>query len=160
MIKHIKNGDTFPITERRRFIRHPLCYPLTYNVISPGASKGRKEVRSKTINVGLGGLLFAAKHPAKTGDMIKIKMPFEDKVFIIDSKVVTCTKNTETNLYNIGVSFYRFKDAYKVKLVEQIYLIAEYRDLRSIQLGKEISLEEASREWIRRYSERFKNLYW
>ena len=51
-------------------------------------------------------------------------------------------------------------DALKVKLTEEIYLIAEYRDLRSIELGREISLEEASQEWVRRYSARFKKLYW
>jgi hypothetical protein len=29
-----------------------------------------------------------------------------------------------------------------------------------MQLGRQVSLEEASREWIKRYSERFKRMYW
>jgi hypothetical protein len=70
------------------------------------------------------------------------------------------TKDEEARLYNIGVSFYRFSDAFKVKLIEQIYLIDEYRILRSVQLGHDISLKEASEEWIKRYSKRFARLYW
>ena len=53
-----------------------------------------------------------------------------------------------------------YADAFKVKLIEQIYLIEEYRVLRSLQLGRDLSLKEASEEWIKRYSERFKKLYW
>jgi hypothetical protein len=87
-------------------------------------------------------------------------MPFEDKVFNVLAKVVHCNKSLDTSLYNVGVSFHRIHDAFKVKLIEQLYLISEYRDLRSIQLGREVSLEEASKEWIRRYSERFRRLYW
>ena len=94
------------------------------------------------------------------GSTIVVKMPFEDKIFNVKAKVVHCKKNTETKLYNIGVKFYRLNDAFKVKLIEQIYLISEYRDLISMQRGKDISLEEASKEWIKRYSDRFSKLYW
>jgi hypothetical protein len=45
-------------------------------------------------------------------------------------------------------------------MIEQIYLIAGYRDMLTLQSGKEVSLEEASRKWIKRYSARFKRLYW
>jgi hypothetical protein len=87
-------------------------------------------------------------------------MPFQNKVFNVRAKVVHCDKSAETSLYNIGASFHRLSAAYKVKLIEQLYLISEFRDLRSIQLGREVTLEKASKEWIKRYSERFKRLYW
>jgi hypothetical protein len=119
-----------------------------------------KETKSKTINISIGGLLFTSTNPVNKGTLISLKMPFEDKVFKVMAKVVHCNKSLDTNLFNVGVSFYRLRDAFKVKLIEQLYLISEYRDLRSVQLGREVSLEEASREWIRRYSERFRRLYW
>jgi hypothetical protein len=87
-------------------------------------------------------------------------MPFQDKVFNVKVRVVHCDKNPETKLYNIGAAFHRLSAAYKVKLIEQLYLISEFRDLRSIQLGREISLEKASEEWVKRYSARFRKLYW
>ncbi len=68
--------------------------------------------------------------------------------------------NEDPKMYNVGVAFYRYSDAFKVKLIEQIYLIDEYRSLRSVQLGRNISFDEASREWIKRYSKRFSELYW
>ena len=148
------------LRERRRFIRHPINFPLEYKII-PGKDSSREITGlSKTINVSKGGLLFPTKHPARLNSRILIKMPFQDKAFNVRGKVVHCAKNKGEKLYNLGVSFYRFNDAFKVKLIEQIYLISEYRDLRSVQLGRDVSLEEASREWIKRYSERFKRLYW
>jgi len=154
----IKN--ILPISERRRFIRHPLCFPLTYTVIDKGPAREERDKKTASINISMGGILFASKRPIKSGAIIILKMPFQNKVFNIRAKVVHCDPNPETKLFNVGASFHRLSAAYKVKLVEQLYLISEFRDLRSIQLGREISLERASREWIKRYSERFRRLYW
>ena len=157
----MKKKEKIQTIERRHFIRHPLSLPLAYRVIKPGLSKGRDDnMRSETINVSIGGLLFPAKHPVEPNSMIAIKMPFEDKIFNIKAKVLRCVNNSETKFYDIAVSFYRLNEAFKAKMIEQIYLIAEYRDLLTLQSGKEVSLEEASRKWIKRYSERFKRLYW
>ena len=156
----IKNTDILPTIEARRFIRHPLNIPLACKVIKKTSSSDQEGIPGTTANVSLGGLLFSAKHPLKVGSLIMVKMPFKDKVFNVRSKVVHCAKSSDEKLYNLGVSFYKIGDAFKAKLIEQIYLIAGYRDLRSVQLGREISLEEASKEWIERYAERFKRLYW
>lgn len=141
------------MVEYRHFIRHPLCLPLSYTVVG-------KSIRSQTINVSLGGLLFPAKRPVDPGSKIVIKMPFETKVFNIRAQVVRCMLNPETKLYDIAVSFLRAQEAFKVKMIEQIYLIAGYRDMLRLQTGKDVSMEEASRKWIKRYSARFKRLYW
>jgi c-di-GMP-binding flagellar brake protein YcgR len=152
--------EKFQNSERRHFIRHPLCFPLEYKIITKAAKKADKELKADTINVSRGGLLFSAKKPVDVDAVICVKMPFRDKIFKVRAKVVHCQKNLETKLYNIGVCFHRFGDAFKIKLIEQMYLILEYRDLRSLQLGREMSLQTASKEWIKRYSERFKRLYW
>lgn len=142
--------------ERRRFIRHPICYPLEFEYAS---SKIRE--RSETINVSKGGLLFTSKHKLRTGRVIILKIPLKDKIFKIKAKVVHVTLDEENpKLFDVGVSFYRFADAFKVKLIEQIYLIDEYRSLRAVQLGREVTFRDASEEWIRRYSKRFAKLYW
>jgi len=105
--------------------------------------------------------LFSSKNPLKLGSLIILKMPLQDKVFRVKAKVIHSTKDRNNpNFFNIGVSFYRYSDAFKVKLVEQLYLIDEYRILRSLQLGYEITMEKASEEWVRRYSKRFARLYW
>ena len=141
--------------ERRRYIRHPVCYPLDFEY----ASKTSEHTR--TVNISKGGLLFVSRHHIKVGKVIILKMPLKEKVFRIRAKVVHAIPDQENpKLYDIGVSFYRFADAFKVKLIEQIYLIDEYRSLRSVQLGREMSFMKASDEWIKRYSKRFAKLYW
>jgi len=147
-------------TERRHFIRHPMCFPLRYKMIKKGPDKKVREGRSTTINISRGGLLFSAKHSVDVNSLIMVQIPFEDKMFNVKAKVVHCVKPADSKLYNVGVCFLRFNEAFKVKLIEQMYLISEYRDLRSLQLGKELSLQEASKEWIKRYSKRFQRLYW
>ena len=123
--------------------------------------RDRIKERTKTLNLSEGGLLFLSKHPLKKNEIIILKMPLQDKIFKIRAKVMHATKDSEgTGLFNIGVSFYRYSDAFKVKLVEQLYLIDEYRVLRSLQLGHELSMQKASEEWIKRYSKRFARLYW
>lgn len=156
----VKEKKIIPACERRRFIRHPLCFPLTYDVIGTAPAKITAGKKSTSINISMGGILFASRKPVRPGSAIMLRMPFQDKVFNIRAKVVRCDKSLETKLYNIGASFHRMSAAYKVKLIEQLYLISEFRDLRSVQLGREITLERASKEWIKRYSERFKKLYW
>ena len=141
--------------ERRKFIRHLLVNPLEYKVTERGDISA-----AQTIDISEGGLMFMAKNDAATGSIIDIQMPLYEKTFSIRAKVVHSTKDLETGLYKLGVSFCNYSDAFKVKLIEQIYLIEEYRVLRSLQLGKDLSLHEASKEWIKRYSERFEKLYW
>ncbi len=141
--------------ERRKFIRHLLVNPLEFQV-----SENEQFERTTTVDVSEGGLLFMSKIEVVQDAMIKINMPLYNKVFNIKAKVVYCRKDEESGLFNIGVSFVNYADAFKVKLIEQIYLIEEYRVLRSLQLGKEMTIQEASKEWIEKYSERFQKLYW
>lgn len=142
--------------ERRHFVRHPICYPLEFE-----QKKSTINGRSHTVNIGEGGLLFLSKRHITPGEIISLRLPIQNKLFKVKARVEHVSKNKEnTKLYDIGVSFYRHADAFKVKLIEQIYLIDEYRSLRSVQLGREINFEEASREWIKRYSERFDRLFW
>lgn len=146
--------------ERRRFIRHPMCFPLTFLVIKGPSQKNTTSKKSETKNISRGGLLFSSKEEVEPEVLIQIKIPFQTKIFKVKAKVIRCDKNSDTGLYDIGVKFSRPEEAFKVKLIEQMYLISEYRDLQSMQLGRELSMQEASREWIKKYSKRFSRLYW
>lgn len=146
----------FPKQERRQFVRHPVCFPLEFEY----ASK-RLRQRSHTINISEGGLLFLSKHPVRRGKIIILKIPIQNQLLKAKARVIHAQKDTENpKMYDIGVSFYQHSDAFKVKLIEQIYLIEEYRALRSLQLGHEVSFEEVSQEWINLYSKKFDDLFW
>lgn len=144
------------VQEKRRFIRHPICLPL--KIRKERAAKDL--LSSETLNVSMGGLLFLSSTEVAVDAVISVTLPFKDKIFKIRGKVVRCEKDLDSRLYNIGIEFLKISDAFKVRLVEQLHLIEEYRCLRSIQLNRDVNLPEASREWIKRYSEQFKKLYW
>ena len=141
--------------EKRRFIRHLLVNPLEFQI-----TKEEDPRKSETVDVSEGGLMFMSRTDVAPQTIIQIQMPVYDKVFKIKAKVIHSAKDVAAGLFKIGVSFETYADAFKVKLIEQIYLIEEYRVLRSLQEGRDVSLREASQEWIKRYSERFKKLYW
>ena len=142
--------------ERRQFVRHPICYPLEFE----HAPRKRCE-RSHTINVSEGGLLFLSRRVVERGKTITLKLPVQNRLFKVKARVVHVNEDKENpRLYNVGVAFYQHSDAFRVKLIEQIYLIDEYRAFRSIQLSRDVSFEEASKEWIRRYSKKFDELFW
>jgi len=141
--------------EKRRFIRHPVCYPLKFRIRAKSYTE-----RSTTLNISEGGLLFLSRRKVLPGTLLELNLPFEDKIFKAQARVVHVSAERNKPLYNVGVAFYRISDALKVKLLEQLYLIDEYRHLRSIQLGREITFQEASKQWIKLYSKKFKQLYW
>jgi len=146
--------------EQRHFIRHPMCFPLRYKVIKGEIARDARESDCTTLNVGRGGLLFSTRHPVGIDADVVLSMPLYDKLFKVKAKVVHCQKTAEDDQYRIGVCFQKMSDAFKVRLVEQMYLISEYRDVQRLKSGRKFSLQEASLEWIKRYSERFKKLYW
>jgi len=142
--------------EKRKYIRHLLVSPLEFTV----DKNADNAERTQTINVSEGGLMFVSQCSVDSGSIIKLNMPLYGKVFHIKAKVAHVEQCKDSELFNIGVKFVTYSDAFKVKLIEQIYLIEEYRVLRSLQLGREMTIQEASQEWIKRYSERFEQLYW
>ena len=142
--------------EKRKYIRHLLVSPLEFTV----DKNADNAERTQTINVSEGGLMFVSQCSVGSGSIIKLNMPLYGKVFHIKAKVAHVEQCKDSELFNIGVKFVTYSDAFKVKLIEQIYLIEEYRVLRSLQLGREMTIQEASQEWIKRYSERFEQLYW
>ena len=144
------------IKERRRFVRHPICYPLEFEY-----AKRKLWERSQTVDVSQGGLLFLSRRNLQPGRIIILKLPLQNKMFRIRAKVVHVKQDKENpKLYNVGVSFYRRSDAFGVKLVEQMYLMDEYRAMRSLELGRDVSVKQASIEWVRRYAKKFDEMFW
>jgi len=145
--------------ERRHFIRHSLRIPLKFKVVKETPHE-QEEEHATTINISRKGILFPSKKPLEIGSFISIRMPLKGRTFTVKATVVHCAKNPGNGKYDIGACFSDPHEAFQVRLIEQIYLIREYRDLRSRQLGREMRLEEASEEWVKLYSQHFKELYW
>ena len=133
-----------------------MCYPLEYEF----APRQLRE-RGRTVDISRGGLLFLSRRHLTPGRTIILKLPLKNRLFKVRARVVHVQHDKEDpDLFSIGVSFLKYSDAFEVKLVEQIYLMDEYRSMRTLQLGRDVSFREASLEWVKSYSKKFDEMFW
>ncbi|MCK4805175.1 MAG: PilZ domain-containing protein, partial [Spirochaetes bacterium] len=71
--------------KRRKYIRHPLNYPLTTRIISQEKHAG--EVSGESHNIGAGGLLFISDKGMPEGSEVEIELKVEKRSFKLDGNV-------------------------------------------------------------------------
>lgn len=139
----------------RRFIRHPSGIPIHYQV----NESSKRRVRPLK-NIGVGGLCFVADRPLTPGLKIHIRIPLEfrpneDAGFDAEGYVAWCT--AERDQYAIGVEFNEGASQFCVRMVEQVCHIEEYRANAKLYQGRELSSEEAAKEWVEQFASTFPN---
>ena len=132
----------------RSYIRHPTDVPIE---LSP-VDRVREE-RSRIKDVSVGGLSLKSDVSLETNTLIKIRIPLVEPPFETHGKVVWCKKNEFD--YEIGVKFTTEQDAYAARMVEQICHIEHYRISVRESDGRELNIEEAAQEWIKKYARDF-----
>lgn len=134
--------------QHREFIRHPSSIPLE---VAPHSA--REQLNLKLNNVSRGGLSFDSPVEFHQGTLIKIKITHIKPVFKVDAVVLWCQKLQDH--YELGVRFLDHQDAFRVRMIEQICHIEEYRLNAQKKSGKRISKNKASLEWIEKYGPSF-----
>jgi len=125
----------------REYIRHPSRVPL---VIVPHST--REQLSLKLNNVSEGGLAFDSPIEFHVNAIVKIKIPSIKPVFKVDAVVQWCRELK--GCFEMGVRFLDPEDAFKVRMVEQICHISEYRKETQKETGKRMAWNKASMEWI------------
>ena len=64
--------------------------------------------------------------------------------------VVWCEK--KGNAYEIGIEFENSRDAFRLRMIEQICHIEHYRKEVARLEGRELNAQEAAKEWISKYA--------
>lgn len=134
--------------QSREFIRHPSSIPLE---VSPHAA--REQLNLKLNNVSQGGLSFDSPVEFHQGTLIKIKIRSVTPVFQVNAVVLWCEESEDH--YELGVRFLDQDDAFRVRMIEQVCHIEEYRKKKQRQLGKRITKNKASLEWIEKFGTNF-----
>ena len=101
-------------------------------------------------NVSLGGLSFNSRHALEAGQKISVCIPILKEDNYLAGTVVWCEKSK--NGYEIGLEFEGKKDVFRLRMIEQICHIEHYRKEIKLAEGRELSSEEAAKEWITRYA--------
>lgn len=136
--------------QERAFIRHPVDIPIEVR------RQGRKS-RHGLRNLSAGGLAFSSDQPLAVDEdvVVRIRVP---ELLKIRGHVVWCEPNGSR--YEIGLAFASPTEAYKVRMVEQICRIEQYRRDVLRREGRDLSGEEAAAEWIARFAERYAQTGW
>ena len=142
--------STEPRKEKRRFYRHPISVPITLST-----AKKKKEGRSESLDVSLGGLSFLWPRRLSKGVLVDVNIAVKDKLFGVKSRVAYTTEDRKTGKFRTGVCFADYPSAFMARLAEEMLEIQRYRKNLSRQLGREIPEEEAANEWIQKYAANF-----
>ena len=139
-------------TTIRKYIRHPSDVPIEVS-LDLGADDGADSEDKTLTNVSFGGLSFISQQSLKVGQNANICIPILNQDHYLVGTVVWCEKSK--NGYEIGVEFDSSKDVFRLRMIEQICHIDHYRKEVKLVEGRELSAEQAAREWIKRYADDF-----
>jgi len=101
-------------------------------------------------NVGLGGLAFVSQKPFEILQRVRICIPLLQQDNYLVGNVVWCEKSGKS--YEIGIEFEKTRDAFRIRMIEQICHIEHYRKEVERLEGRELSAQEAAGEWISKYA--------
>lgn len=126
------------------FIRHPIDIPLEYRLEGDGHAGG-------ATGTHCGGLCFETEQPIRPGCMLHISIPVREQPFEANGVVEWCHPNG--GRFEIGLGFRDEETGYRMRMAEQVCRIELYR-----REHRELSGDDAAREWISRFAADFPTL--
>ena len=133
----------------RKFIRHPTDIPVRWSlgaIVPPGGEHLR--------NISEGGLAFESHHEIPVGSTIEIHIPVAHPEVSLNGEVVWCHP-VEDDRFEVGVRFTDAGQHFKMRMVEQVCHIEQYKKDMLENEYRTLTSEEAAMEWIKRYAEDF-----
>ena len=101
-------------------------------------------------NISLGGLSFVSPNALEVLQKVRVCIPIIKKDNFLEGRVVWCEK--VKNGYEVGLEFERSEEIFRLRMIEQICHIEHYRkEIERLQ-GRELTTEEAAKEWISEYA--------
>ncbi len=128
------------INERRAFLRHPASAPIQ---IFPQQQVNHMPMT----DISHGGLAFKSNVFLEEGKILKICIPHVDPPFEASCIVRWRRKLDDDNVFEIGVMFLDEQTRFRLRMVEQVCHIMQYRQQLQEQ-GRELSFQQAASEWI------------
>lgn len=135
----------------REFIHHPVNIPIEVSI----ACHQAEDMISQSSSLGVGGLVFLTKHAISPGTRVWISISYSQFDFITEAKVIWCHKYQHGS--ELGVEFLNADNAFRLRMVEQICHIENYRLELSRNEGRTLTADEAAIEWVTKYSADFPN---
>ena len=132
----------------RRFLRHPSDMPVEL-VLRKQAAIPRQQLN----NISLGGVACMSHCCFIDGSEVDLRIPLFGTQACYPGIVAWCRK--ELDHYLVGVAFIDEDTLFRARMVEQVCQIEHYRLQREQELGAQLPIEAAAREWIERHAADF-----
>jgi hypothetical protein len=142
--------------EKRRFIRHPLSYPLRTRVI--GEEHAAPRIESVSENISEGGLQFRSRRSLPMGAELELDLDVEKRSFQLDGTVVRCSRKSGGD-FAVAVAFHSPNELLKARMMEQVVRIELFKQRLERRYGKICDFSQVAGEWIKRYSAAFAKRY-
>ena len=136
------------MSEHRHYFRHPGDIPIQ---IFPEIGDSRDCVAGA--NLSEGGLAFRTNVCFMEGTCLRVAIPHIRPPF--ESICQVCWHRPVDDTFEIGVRFLDGESVFRARMVEQVCYIEHYRN-QAKREGRELTADEASREWIQLSAEAFK----
>ena len=136
-------------SQSRSFIRHPTDIPIHWSlgeIVPPGGEHLR--------NISEGGLAFSSHHDIPVGASIDIQIPVGRPEVSVKGEVVWCSPD-EDGCFEVGVRFIDAGQHFKMRMVEQVCHIEQYKKEVFEKKGRVLTSKQAAMEWIKRFAKDF-----
>ncbi len=101
-------------------------------------------------NVSLGGMACKGEHEIEVGDEVELQITLLNPIYLCKGKVVWCKEAGD--YFELGIEHLGPKDKARLDMVEQVSHIEHYRaDIKAAE-GRELTGEQAAREWIAKHT--------
>jgi hypothetical protein len=96
-------------------------------------------------DISFGGMSFRTRLRLATGTIVRLRIPTVDASFETRAMVVWSAKKRDG--YDTGVQFTGLGEPYRIRMVERICYIEQYREDVLAKEGRKLSGREAAFEW-------------
>lgn len=131
----------------RSYIRHPTSIPIH---VSAGAESQSQVMVS---NLSNGGLCFVTNIAVKVGTVVDLLIPCVKPDYHGEG-IIVWRRSQSPDEFEVGVRFANDDEYFRVRMVEQVCQIEEYRQ-QLADTGRALTTEEAALEWINRFAADF-----
>lgn len=132
----------------RQFIRHPTDIPIMYHVVNENGLN-----KNYLNNIGDGGISFHSSEYISPHKKISVRFPFISNTKEVYGVVVWCEKIRDS--FNVGVRFKKGENEYRMRMMEQVCYIEQYKKDVLKDEHRYLTGEAAAREWIDKFAQSF-----
>lgn len=129
----------------RSFIRHPSDFPVELSL----AEQDEGDYAQRTKNLSGGGLCCDSRDRLPVGASVHVRIPVGEKPFESEGTIAWCMPSDRG--YEVGIRFTQQEASHSLRMVEDVCRIRRYRqDIWELE-GRELTEEQAAREWLIHY---------